>query len=109
MDSFRSMLHMYSALMEASRGVIEEFLKMDELVSQPITALNLGRDIRSALLRNGLDKVESLLVHDAPTIQQMTRLGPKRMQRLEAALKDYSPQLGFGMYAQNHHLLDRRS
>ena len=109
LDSFRSMLHKYSALMESSRGDIEEFLKMDQLVSQPVTALNLGRDIRSALLRNGLDKVESLLVHDAPTIQQMTRLGPKRMQRLEAALKDYSPQLGFGMYAQNHHLLDRRS
>jgi hypothetical protein len=49
-------------------------------------------------MRNGLDNVESLLVHDAPTIQRMTRLGPKRMQRLEAALKDYAPELGFGMY-----------
>jgi hypothetical protein len=86
-----------------------KFLKMDDLVSQSVTVLNLGRDIRSTLLRNGLDKVESLLLHDAATIQQMTRLGPKRMQRLEAALKDYSPQLGFGMYAQNHYLLDRRS
>jgi hypothetical protein len=67
-------------------------------VSQSVTVLNLGRDIRSALLRNGLDKIESLLVHDAPMIQQMTRLGPKRMQRLETALKDYAPELGFGMY-----------
>ena len=74
------------------------FLKMDDLVSQSVTVLNLGRDIRSTLLRNGLDKVESLLIHDAPTIQQMTRLGPKRMQRLEAALKDFAPQLGFGKY-----------
>lgn len=74
------------------------FLKMDDLVSQSVTVLNLGRDIRSTLLRNGLDKVESLLIHDAPAIQQMTRLGPKRMLRLEAALKDYAPELGFGKY-----------
>jgi hypothetical protein len=71
---------------------------MDDLVSQPVTVLNLGRDIRSALLRNGLHKIESLLIHDTPTIQQMTRLGPKRMQRLEAALKDYAAKLCFGMY-----------
>ena len=71
---------------------------MDDLVSQPVTILNLGRDIRSALQRNGIDKIESLLIHDAPTIQQMTRLGPKRMQRLETALKDFAPQLNFGMY-----------
>jgi hypothetical protein len=70
----------------------------DDLVSLSVIILNLGTDIRSVLLRNGLDKIESLLIHAAPTIQQMTRLGPKRMQRLEAALKDYALELRLGMY-----------
>lgn len=98
LDSYRQMLRKYAALMEASRGDIEDFLKMDDIISQPITVLNLGKDISAALVRNGFDTIESLLMHDESFISQKTRLGPKRMQRLEEALKSYSPELSFGMY-----------
>ena len=54
-----------------------------------------------ALIFNGEISMSVLdttdMVNDAIKIQEETRLGPKRMQRLEAALKNYCPDLSFGM------------
>lgn len=97
LDSAQKIIHKYAALMDSSKGDITEFLRLDEMLSKPVSELNLSRDITRALIRNGLDTIESLVLNDAPTIQELSHLGPKRMQRLEAALKNYSPELSFGM------------
>ena len=98
LETFRGLLHKYTALMENCEGDLVEFLKFDDLLSQDITSLKLGGDIINPLIKNGFDTIATLVMNDAATIQERTKLGPKRMQRLEEALKAYSPELRFGMF-----------
>ena len=98
LDTIRAVIHKYAYLIDVSKGDIVEFLKIDDVLSQPVQVLNISREITNALVRNGLDRIECLVKHDASVISQKTRLGPKRMQMLEEALKSYAPGLGFGMY-----------
>ena len=98
LDTVRAVIHKYAYLIDVSKGDIVEFLKIDDVLSQPVQVLNISREITNALVRNGLDRIECLIMHDASVISQKTRLGPKRMQMLEGALKSYAPGLGFGMY-----------
>lgn len=98
LDTVRAVIHKYAYLIDVSKGDIVEFLKIDDVLSQPVQVLNISREITNALVRNGLDRIECLIMHDACVISQKTRLGPKRMQMLEGALKSYAPGLGFGMY-----------
>ena len=97
LDTAKEILRKYSALMSFSKGDVKDFLRFDELISKPLSELNLSKEIRDVLTRNGFETIESLVLNDAMKIQEETRLGPKRMQRLEAALKNYSPELSFGM------------
>ena len=97
LDTAKEILRKYSALLSVSKGDVNDFLRFDELISKPLSELNLSKEIRDVLTRNGFETVESLVLNDAMKIQEETRLGPKRMQRLEAALKNYSPDLSFGM------------
>ena len=98
LDTVRAVIHKYAYLIDVSKGDIVEFLKIDDALSQPVQVLNISREITNALVRNGLDRIECLTMHDASVISQKTRLGPRRMQMLEEALKSYAPGLGFGMY-----------
>jgi len=98
LDTIRAVIHKYAYLIDVSKGDIVEFLKIDDVLSQPVQVLNISREITNALVRNGLDRIECLVKHDASVISQKTRLGPKRMQMLEEALKSSAPGLGFGMY-----------
>lgn len=98
LDTIRAVIHKYAYLIDVSKGDLVEFLKIDDVLSQPVQVLNISREIANALVRNGLDRIECLTMHDASVISQKTRLGPKRMQMLEEALKSYAPELGFGMY-----------
>lgn len=98
LDTVRAVIHKYAYLIDVSKGDIIEFMKIDDVLSQPVQVLNISREITNALVRNGLDRIECLIMHDACVISQKTRLGPKRMQMLEGALKSYAPGLGFGMY-----------
>lgn len=98
LDTIRAVIHKYAYLIDVSKGDIVEFLKIDDVLSQPVQVLNISREITNALVRNGLDRIECLIMHDASVISQKTRLGPKRMQMLEEALKSYASGLGFGMY-----------
>ena len=98
LDTVRAVIHKYAYLIDVSKGDIVEFLKIDDVLSQPVQVLNISREITNALVRNGLDRIECLIMHDASVISQKTRLSPKRMQMLEGALKSYAPGLGFGMY-----------
>lgn len=98
LDTVRAVIHKYAYLIDVSKGDLVEFLKIDDVLSQPVQVLNISREITNALVRNGLDRIECLIMHDASVISQKTRLGPKRMQILEEALKSYSPGLGFGVY-----------
>ncbi len=98
LDTIRAVIHKYAYLIDVSKGDIVEFLKLDDVLSQPVQVLGISREITNALVRNGLDRIESLVMHDASVISQKIRLGPKRMQMLEEALKLYSPGLRFGMY-----------
>lgn len=98
LDTIRAVIHKYAYLIDVSKGDLVEFLKIDDVLSQPVQVLNTSREIANALVRNGLDRIECLTMHDASVISQKTRLGPKRMQMLEEALKSYAPELGFGMY-----------
>ena len=98
LDTVRAVIHKYAYLIDVSKGDIIEFLKIDDALSQPVQVLNVSREITNALVRNGLDRIECLVMHDASDISQKTRLGPRRMQMLEEALKSYAPGLGFGMY-----------
>lgn len=98
LDTVRAVIHKYAYLIDVSKGDIVEFLKIDDVLSQPVQVLNISREITNALVRNGLDRIECLIMHDACVISQKTRLGPKRMQMLKGALKSYAPGLGFGMY-----------
>lgn len=98
LDTVRAVIHKYAYLIDVSKGDIVEFLKIDDVLSQPVQVLNISREITNALVRNGLDRIECLIMHDACVISQKTMLGPKRMQMLEGALKSYAPGLGFGMY-----------
>ena len=97
LDTIRAVIHKYAYLIDVSKGDIVEFLKIDDVLSQPVQVLNISREITNALVRNGLDRIECLIMHDASVISQKTRLGPKRMQMLEEALKSYASGLGFGM------------
>lgn len=97
LDTVKEIVRKYSALMSFSKGDVMDFLRFDELISKPLSELNLSKEIRDVLTRNGFETIESLVLNDAMKIQEQTRLGPKRMQRLEAALKNYSPELSFGM------------
>ena len=97
LDTAKEILRKYSALLSFSKGDINDFLRFDELISKPLSELNLSKEIRDVLTRNGFETIESLVLNNAMKIQEETRLGPKRMQRLEAALKNYSPELSFGM------------
>ena len=96
LETFRGLLHKYTALMENCEGDLVEFLKFDDLLSQEITSLKLGGDIINPLIKNGFDTIATLVMNDAATIQERTKLGPKRMQRLEEALKAYSSELSVG-------------
>lgn len=96
LETFRGLLHKYTALMENCEGDLVEFLKFDDLLSQDITSLKLGGDIINPLIKNGFDTIATLVMNDAATIQERTKLGPKRMQRLEEALKAYSSELSVG-------------
>ncbi len=98
LDTIRAVIHKYAYLIDVSKGDLVEFLKLDDVLSQPVQVLNISREITNALVRNGLDRIECLIMHDASVISQKTRLGPRRMQMLEEALKSYAPGLGFGMY-----------
>lgn len=98
LDTIRAVIHKYAYLIDVSKGDLVEFLKLDDVLSQPVQVLNISREITNALVRNGLDRIECLTMHDASVISQKTRLGPRRMQMLEEALKSYAPGLGFGMY-----------
>ena len=97
LETFRELLHKYAALMDNCEGDLVEFLKLDDLLSQDVASLKLGGDIINPLIKNGFDTIATLVMNDAATIQERTKLGPKRMQRLEEALKAYSPELRFGM------------
>jgi len=98
LETFRELLHKYAALMDNCEGDLVEFLKLDDLLSQDVALLKLGGDIINPLIRNGFDTIATLVMNDAATIQECTKLGPKRMQRLEEALKVYSPELRMGKY-----------
>lgn len=98
LETFRGLLHKYTALMDNCEGDLVEFLKLDDLLSQDVASLKLGADIINPLIRNGFDTISALVMNDAATIQERTKLGPKRMQRLEEALKVYSPELRMGKY-----------
>lgn len=98
LDTVRAVIHKYAYLIDVSKGDIIEFMKIDDVLSQPVQVLNISREITNALVRNGLDRIECLVMHDVSDISQKTRLGPRRMQMLEEALKSYVPGLGFGMY-----------
>ena len=98
LETFRELLHKYAALMDNCEGDLVEFLKLDDLLSQDVALLKLGGDIINPLIRNGFDTIATLVMNDAATIQERTKLGPKRMQRLEEALKVYSPELRMGKY-----------
>lgn len=97
LDTVRVVIHKYAFLLENSKGDFLEFLKVDDLLSQPVSVLKLGKEITGPLVRNGLVRIEDLLMTRSETIMERTKLGPKRMQRLEEALKAYSPGLRFGM------------
>ena len=97
LDTAKEILRKYSALMSFSKGDVKDFLRFDDLISKPLSELNLSKEIRDVLTRNGFETIESLVLNDSMKIQAETRMGPKRMQRLEAALKNYSPELSFGM------------
>ena len=98
LETFRGLLHKYTALIENCEGDLVEFLKLDDLLSQDVASLKLGGDIINPLIKNGFDTIATLVMNDAATIQERTKLGPKRMQRLEEALKVYSPELRMGKY-----------
>ena len=98
LDTIRAVIHKYAYLIDVSKGDLVEFLKLDDVLSQPVQVLNISREITNALVRNGLDRIECLTMHDASVISQKTGLGPRRMQMLEDALKSYAPGLGLGMY-----------
>ena len=98
LETFRGLLHKYTALIENCDGDLVEFLKLDDLLSQDVASLKLGGDIINPLIKNGFDTIATLVMNDAATIQERTKLGPKRMQRLEEALKVYSPELRMGKY-----------
>lgn len=99
LDTFRELIHKYSVLVENSEGDLVDFLQMDDLLSKDISSLNIGTDITTPLIRNGYDKIESLVMNDAATIQEATKLGPKRMERLQDGLSRFSPRLIIGMFS----------
>ena len=99
LDTLRELIHKYSVLIENSEGNLVDFLQMDDLLSKDISSLNIGSDITTPLIRNGYDKIESLVMNDAATIQETTKLGPKRMERLQEGLSRVSPRLKIGMFS----------
>jgi hypothetical protein len=99
LETFRGLLHKYTTLIESSEGDLVDFLQMDDLLSQDVSSLNIGSDITTPLIRNGYDKIESLVMSDIATIQDKTKLGPKRMERLQEGLSRLSPRLKVGMYS----------
>lgn len=99
LETFRGLLHKYTALMENCEGGLVEFLKFDDLLSQDITSLKLGGDIVNPLIKNGFDTIATLVMNDAVTIQETTKLGPKRMDRLQEGLFKISPTLTIGMFS----------
>ena len=99
LDTLRELIHKYSVLIENSEGDLVDFLQMDDLLSKDISSLNIGTDITTPLIRNGYDKIESLVMNDAATIQETTKLGPKRMERLQEGLSRVSPRLKIGMFS----------
>ena len=99
LDTLRELIHKYSVLIENSEGNLVDFLQMDDLLSKDISSLNIGSDITTPLIRNGYDKIESLVMNDAATIQETTKLGPKRMERLQEGLSRFSPRLKIGMFS----------
>ena len=99
LDTLRELIHKYSVLIENSEGDLVDFLQMDDLLSKDISSLNIGSDITTPLIRNGYDKIESLVMNDAATIQETTKLGPKRMERLQEGLSRVSPRLKIGMFS----------
>lgn len=101
LETFRELIHKYSVLIENSEGDLVDFLQMDDLLSKDISSLNIGSDITTPLIRNGYDKIESLVMNDAATIQETTKLGPKRMERLQEGLSRVSPRLKIGMFSAN--------
>lgn len=101
LDTLRELIHKYSVLIENSEGDLVDFLQMDDLLSKDISSLNIGSDITTPLIRNGYDKIESLVMNDAATIQETTKLGPKRMERLQEGLSRFSPRLKIGMFSAN--------
>ena len=99
LDTLRELIHKYSVLIENSEGDLVDFLQMDDLLSKDISSLNIGSDITTPLIRNGYDKIGSLAMNDAATIQETTKLGPKRMERLQEGLSRVSPRLKIGMFS----------
>lgn len=99
LDTLRELIHKYSVLIENSEGDLVDFLQMDDLLSKDISSLNIGSDITTPLIRNGYDNIESLVMNDAATIQETTKLGPKRMERLQEGLSRVSPRLKIGMFS----------
>ncbi|MBR5298773.1 MAG: hypothetical protein IKU36_00830 [Bacteroidales bacterium] len=99
LETFRELLHKYAALMDNCEGDLVEFLKLDDLLSQDVASLKLGGDIINPLIKNGFDTIATLVMNDAVTIQETTKLGPKRMDRLQEGLFKISPTLKIGMFS----------
>ena len=99
LETFRELLHKYAALMDNCEGDLVEFLKLDDLLSQDVASLKLGGDIINSLIKNGFDTIATLVMNDAVTIQETTKLGPKRMDRLQEGLFKISPTLKIGMFS----------
>lgn len=64
LETFRGLLHKYTALMENCEGDLVEVLKFDDLLSQDITSLKLGGDIVNPLIKNGFDTIATLVMND---------------------------------------------
>ena len=101
LETFRELLHKDAALMDNCEGDLVEFLKLDDLLSQDVTSLKLGGDIINPLIKNGFDTIATLVMNDAATIQERTKLGPKRMERLQFSLGQLSSELQLGMFSNN--------
>lgn len=99
LETFRELLHKYAALMDNCEGDLVEFLKLDDLLSQDVASLKLGGDIINPLIKNGFDTIATLVMNDAVTIQETSKLGSKRMDRLQEGLFKISPELKIGMFS----------
>ena len=66
-----------------------------------VASLKVGGDIINPLIKNGFDTIATLVMNDAATIQERTKLGPKRMERLQFSLGQLSSELQLGMFSNN--------